>query len=279
MSAHRHGCGCADKHALGKHGLGKHGLGKHGLGRRQALALLAGGAACAVLPAPAAAAPQIFGCSLAHGQIAQFNSWGYSDPWGNQGVIESSGDPALDRALGKALVRLSGLFGQRPGFGFFDDYGSPNAYASSDTMVPGTWGTVLYGMTLFRQLVEGYADEGMAVMMIAAHEFGHIAQYAHGAAERLQWGHQTVKPVELHADWLAGWYLGMRKRDRPDLSLVEAGNFLHSIGDYATFDWNHHGTPDQRVGAAEAGFKHAESGGTDFDRAFREGMDVIQRWT
>ncbi|HKY93777.1 MAG TPA: hypothetical protein VJL84_00670 [Kiloniellales bacterium] len=261
MSAPGHRCGCSHRK----------------VGRRRALTLLAAGAAAPLLPAaPALALPRTAGCSLAQGQLAEFNSYGYGDPWG---VIESSGDPALDRALGKALVRLSGLFGQRPGFGFFDDYGMPNAYATYETTVPGTWGTVLYGMTLFRQLVQGYADEGMAVMMIAAHEFGHIAQYAGGADQQLQAGHYTVKPVELHADWLAGWYLGMRKRDRPDLSLTEAGRFLYSIGDYMTFDYNHHGTPDERVAAAEGGFKHAEAGGTDFGTAFREGMDRIRSWT
>lgn len=262
MSGQHRGCGCSSHRRLG---------------RRQALTLLGAGAACAVAPpAPALAAPKIAGCSLAKGQLAEFNSYGYGDPFG---VIESSGDPAVDRALGKALVRLAGLFGQRPGFGFFDDYGMPNAYATYETTVPGTWGTVLYGMTLFRQLVEGYADEGMAVMMIAAHEFGHIAQYAAGADQQLQAGSYTVKPVELHADWLAGWYLGMRKRDRPDLSLNEAGSFLSSMGDYMTFDYNHHGTPDERVAAAEAGYKHAEGGGTDFATAFREGMDTIRSWT
>lgn len=255
-----HGCGCS-----------------HGHSRRQALTLLTGAATASLLPpSPAIAAPRAAGCSLAAGQLGAINAYGYGDPWG---VIESSGDPALDRALGKALVRLSTLFGQRPGFGFFDDYGLPNAYATDETTVAGTWGTVLYGMTLFRQLVEGYADEGMAVMMIAAHEFGHIAQYATGAAQQLQWGSYTVKPVELHADWLAGWYLGMRKRDRPDLSLREAGAFLHSIGDYMTFDYNHHGTPDERVAAAEAGFKHAEAGGTDFAAAFREGLGLVKSWS
>jgi hypothetical protein len=246
------------------------------LGRRQALTLLAGGAACSLLPTAAAAQPRVAGCCLGLGQMQQFTSYGYGDPFG---MLESSGDPALDRALGKALVRLAGLFGQRPGFGFVEDWGMPNAYATSETAVPGTWGTVLYGVTLFRQLVEGYADEGMAVMMIAAHEFGHIAQYAHGADQQLQWGSHTVKPVELHADWLAGWYLGMRRRDRPDLPLADAGNFLYSIGDYATYDWNHHGTPDERVAAAEAGFKYAEAGGTDFGTAFREGVDRAKSWS
>ena len=172
-------------------------------------------------------------------------------------------------------MKLSALFGQRPGFGFVDDRGAPNAYATSDTLVPGTWGTVLYGATLFRQTLAAYDDGGMAVMAVMAHEFGHVAQFAYGLDRRLLQGQATVKRVELHADYLAGWYLGRRKAEQPELSVWAAGDMLAGIGDYAFFDWNHHGTPEERVAAAEAGFKLAGDGQADFDPAVERGLEFV----
>ncbi len=246
------------------------------LRRRRVLGLLLGGASLPLLPAGAAAAPTIAGCCLKHGQAQRFHAWqGYRDPMSQ--VMESSGDEALDRLLGRALVKLSALFGQRPGFGFIDDWDSPNAYATADTLVPGTWGTVLYGSTLFRQTLAAYDDGGMAVMCILAHEFGHIAQYAYGLEQRLLWGQGTVRRVELHADFLAGYYLARRKAEQPELVLWAAGDMLFRIGDYAFNDWNHHGTPEQRVAAAEAGFRLGADQAPAFDPAVEQGVEWVLR--
>jgi len=244
------------------------------LRRRQVLGLLLGGAAAGLAPATAQAASGIAGCCLAHGQARNFHSpQGYSAP--GQQISDSTGDAALDRLLGRALVKLSGLFGQRPGFGFIDDWGAPNAYATAETLVPGTWGTVLYGTTLFRDTLAAYDDQGMAVLSIMAHEFGHIAQFAYGTDQQLLWGQSTVKRVELHADYLAGYYLGMRKREQPDLPLWAAGDMLARIGDYAYYDWNHHGTPEERVAAAEAGFALASDRAPAFDAGFEAGVEWV----
>lgn len=247
--------------------------------RRAVLGLLLGAAALPLVPARGQAAPAVAGCCLQHGQARQFRSLGWQDPlaWSPGHVADSTGDAALDSLLGRALVKLSALFGQRPGFGFVDDWGAPNAYATDETLVPGTWGTVLYGTNLFRQTLAAYDDGGMAVMCIVAHEFGHIAQYAYGLDRRLLQGQPTVRRVELHADYLAGWYLGRRKAEQPDLVLWAAGDMLFRIGDYAFNDWNHHGTPDQRVAAAEAGFALAADGQAAFEPAFERGVEWVLR--
>src|SRR5947209_19669119 len=49
-------------------------------------------------------------------------------------VMPSSGNPDLDRYLGKALERLADSFKIYPGFAFVDDSGSPNAYAMRETL-------------------------------------------------------------------------------------------------------------------------------------------------
>jgi hypothetical protein len=187
-------------------------------------------------------------------------------------LISTTGDENLDRSLGRALVRLSSIFGERPGFGFIDDRDGPNAYASPETKVPGTWGTVLYGQTLFQDLIRRNSDKGMAVLAVAAHEFGHVAQFRSRVDETLMQGQSTVKLVELHADFLSGYFLGLRKRDDSSVSVWAAGKTFYEIGDYQYNDRNHHGTPDERVTAAEEGFKHG-SRGAPYSEGFQNGLD------
>ena len=187
----------------------------------------------------------------------------------------TTGNRVLDRSLGRALVRLSELFSERPGFGFVDDFGAPNAYATDQTLVRGTWGTVCFGQTLFSDLMDRYDDQGLAIMAVAAHEFGHIAQFRSGIDKQLLRYQHTVKRVELHADFLSGYFLGVRKRQQPSISVREAGHALYQIGDYEFNDENHHGTPDQRVAAAETGFWLGRDGIADYDQAFTSGVEYI----
>jgi len=248
------------------------------LNRRQTLAHLAAGAATTILPgfASGAKAPGALGCLLAAGEIEAIEEREGGLTMGaiTDRVVNTTGDAALDRALGMALVRLARTFGERPGFGFFDDRGRPNAYASRETKVPGTWGTVVYGQTLFADLMRRNSDKGMAVLAVAAHEFGHIAQYRRGVDGRLRGGAPTVKRIELHADFLSGYFLGLRKREDSRISVWAAGKTFYEIGDYDFNNEGHHGTPDERVAAAEAGFKHGSQGQT-YDRTFSAGVDFI----
>ena len=170
---------------------------------------------------------------------------------------------------------MSELFSEKPGFGFIDDSDGPNAYATTGTLVPGTWGTVCFGQTLFRDLLDRYQDQGLAVMAVAAHEFGHIAQFRSGVDKRLDRYQPTVRRVELHADLLSGYFLGVRKRQQPSISVWAAGHTLYRIGDYEFHNPNHHGTPDERVAAAEAGFRLGHDGRAEFGQAFSWGVEHV----
>ena len=166
------------------------------------------------------------------------------------------------------------MFDETPGFGFYDDSAGPNAIATTERHVRGTWGTVAFGRILFRELLSRFDDQGMAVMTTVAHEFGHIAQYRSGVMPRLDRAHHTVKYCELHADALAGYYLGVRKRENPDISLWASGRSLYEIGDFEFNDPNHHGTPAERVAAAEAGFEMGLAG-LRFDQAFSRSVEHV----
>lgn len=247
------------------------------MSRREALAALLGGSA-ALLTAPEAypaRLPAIRGCLIerAHLKALQEPNVNFFRP--SERLSSTTGDRELDRSLGRALVRLSALFSERPGFGFVDDSGAPNAYATNQTLVPRTWGTVCFGRSLFKDLMDRYADKGLAVMAVAAHEFGHIAQFRSGVDRQLLRDQPTVKRVELHADFLSGYFLGVRKRQQPSISVWAAGHTLYQIGDYEFHDPNHHGTPDQRVAAAEAGFRLGHDERAEYGHAFSRGVEYV----
>ena len=245
--------------------------------RRKALAALLGGPATllAAQESHALRLSTVRGCLLepAHFRGLRRGGAKFFEP--GKRLITTTGDRSLDRNLGRALIRLSELFSERPGFGFVDDSDGANAYATNQTQVRGTWGTVCFGQTLFKDLMERYDDQGLAVMAVAAHEFGHIAQFRSGVDERLLRSQRTVKRMELHADFLSGYFLGVRKRQRPSISVWAAGHTLYRIGDYEFQNPNHHGTPDERVAAAESGFKLGYDEGAEFGRAFSQGVEHI----
>lgn len=54
---------------------------------------------------------------------------------------------------------------------------------------------------------------------------------------------------------LSGWYLGTRKRSDSSISLWSSGDTFNRIGDNNYTNRNHHGTPEERVAAAENGFR------------------------
>jgi len=95
--------------------------------------------------------------------------------------------------------------------------------------------------------------------VIMAHELGHILQYEFGYGQHTP----SRKQMELHADFMAGFYLKMIKyRDqlawRVDNDVInklpDAIDLIHSVGDYKVYSDDHHGTPNERVRAFSYGF-------------------------
>jgi len=196
------------------------------------------------------------GCCLMHGgdSLISQSRLGRVDAATNQ--VESSGDTRLDRSLGIVLADLAGKFKVRPGFGYFDDRGSPNALALPDSRLSASEGTVLFGREMLSTYLKN-ASGDMFIMGICAHEFAHIVQFFSGFYERLTKGQQTKKLVELHADFLSGYYIGLRKMNYTSAELVSLGRSWESIGDSSYTDPQHHGTPEERLQAVEQGYRFA----------------------
>jgi hypothetical protein len=170
---------------------------------------------------------------------------------------EGSGDARFDQALGIMLADLAGRFQARPGFGFYDDNGNRNALALKESQLPGSQGTVLFGREMLATVLRDNAHGDMFVMGICAHEFGHIVQFFSAYHTRLTGAHSTVKLVELHADFLSGYYIGLRNVEYSSRELVSLGHAWKTLGDSDYTNINHHGTAEERLQAIEAGFTFA----------------------
>jgi hypothetical protein len=189
-------------------------------------------------------------------------------------LITSSGDAQLDRSLGRALLRLAEAFEVYPGFGFIDDSDGENAYAAREDRIAGTRGTVYFGLALFRRTMARFDDGGMAVLAICAHEFAHIYQFWSGYHQELTVDGK-VRLAELHADFLAGYFLARRKAELTQLNIQGAGALIESLGDTEFSSPDHHGTPVQRVRAIEAGYDYGKTGTHAIAAAAREGSGMV----
>jgi len=179
-----------------------------------------------------------------------------------------SGNPQLDRALIAEVRTLDREFRINPGYRFLRDDDGPNAYATPDTYVEGTFATVLFGLTLLQNELQT-AYGGAAIAGIAAHEGAHVLQFRSPEISRRLNG-ATNKSSELHADFMAGYYFA--RTDRTERSLVTFGESLFSKGDYNYNDKQHHGTPQQRVTAMRAGYN---VGRYDLDEAVNRGVSHV----
>jgi len=205
------------------------------------------------------------GCALsAAGGLA------FPDQFDTRGT---SGDPLLDAAILQESYLLTDAFGVWPGLTYFvEPPGSgPNAYATPARLFrPDQHGTVLLGMRLL--MAERHEPNwGAALNGIMAHEWAHIVQQNR---EPLR-----IMPVpwkELHADFLAGWYLGLRSRQIA-MPIDGFGRSLYGKGDTAFFDPNHHGTPAQRATMMFEGYVYArETGERSIDAALARGASHLR---
>ena len=136
-------------------------------------------------------------------------------------MLRSTGDSGLDRSFDRALQRLAETFEVWPKVGFYDDDDAPNAMAMRYDVSGSIEFAVVFGRTYFKKLMS-YDPSGITLLQTAAHEFAHVWVYRDGLFDKIRGGERTVRRVELHADFLAGYYLGVRKRDNPSASFWAA---------------------------------------------------------
>src|SRR5262249_33666638 len=158
-------------------------------------------------------APRLRGCMIPEHLAAGFfasSSDHQTYQTGDEPMKGGSGDPEFDYALAHTLVKIGAALEVLPGFAYYDDGDRPQAKATNVKRLARAAGTVLSGLRLLRQTRIELEHPEVAVTAVCAHEFGHILQYkTPGLLEALLEGQVTDKRVELHADFLAGYFAGI----------------------------------------------------------------------
>lgn len=195
---------------------------------------------------------------------------------GNETILLKSGIPDFDLALVHTLSDMTDQFRVLPAFGFFDDWERPNARATTATR-SGTraHGTVLFGRRLLQKTMAEITNPVVAMTAICAHEYGHIVQFQRNLQRTLSEGQRTIKRVELHADFLAGYYAGSRWLRNNKYEAVVFATKLESFGDDAVDHRQHHGTPDERGQAVVRGFLAAKDERLGLEEAIHAGERYV----
>lgn len=119
-------------------------------------------------------------------------------------------------------------------------------------------------------------DGFKSIIAILAHEFGHALQYKYNMDVYGGWG---GKWCELHADYLAGWYMGMKQYFSAEkLSNNELNKVFRSffdLGDYQYNDPGHHGTKEERFTAFIGGYNEGIKNQSDLNTAYMNGQDYV----
>jgi len=188
-------------------------------------------------------------------------------------MYSSSGNPDLDRAVVATLKNITQFLSINPGVKYIYD-ASPNAFAVPESLVPDTQGTVLLGLNLINNELFTSNYRGVAVAGICAHECAHIFQFQSGYMQ--MFAGPTAARMELHADYIAGMFLGQRDGTHSKGDVTDFANTLFRHGDFQFNDPGHHGTPLQRVMAMEAGYDVGRSR-TKTMEGIHQGVDFLKR--
>lgn len=183
------------------------------------------------------------------GALSTFGCYAPSETTGNAGcgLLNSFGDPNSDATF-STEVGIQGQFWQGipATVHVLNDCNGPNAFSLPT-------GDILYGITLFQQLVSSYGGDAAPISGVLAHEWGHQIQFDNGWFTSSE---PTSRPIELEADAFSGYYMALGE----NYSWQSIAAYLDAVaskGDYNFTDPSHHGTPQERLAAAQLGFQTA----------------------
>lgn len=184
--------------------------------------------------------------------------------FGKEVLSTTTGVAPLDHFITDQSVKLMTMFRVVPELYYIMEGEIDNAIASPETTTPFSKGTVLLGRELLLSQMAA-SDRGFpAIVGILAHEFAHILQFTSEGAIG------SSAEIELHADFLAGYYLGRQGFMLPE----EVDVFAHSLftfgDDPEVLQEPDHGSGDQRVAAMLSGYHHHT---LPLREAYQQGID------
>ncbi len=168
---------------------------------------------------------------------------------GNLGELShGTGIISLDLKLHSEVRSLENFFAVKAEFYVYNDGLKPNAYAMK-TYLPLFDGRVAFGKNYLNFLQNKRSVGDLGIIATLAHEYAHILQFKYNCQ-------LPVKLRELHADYMAGYYL--KKMGHTNWNALMS--FMHhfgEIGDYLKWSTDHHGSPHERRAAFLNGFQNA----------------------
>ena len=182
-------------------------------------------------------------------------------------IRNSTGNIDLDKILHNQKRDLETFFGVNINLFFgVEQSRSGNAFFSPFCNSLYCNGKIVLGTYLMSEL-SYKSDSYTRLTAVFAHEFAHAMQHKYGWSGNSKWR-------ELHADYLAGYYLGTKS----SLNQSEVISTFNEFSSHGSFDFNNpdfHGTPEERGCAFLEGFKYARLGNTNVYNAYNSGKNYI----
>lgn len=179
----------------------------------------------------------------------------------------STGNVQLDKLLHTQKGDLETFFGVNINLFFeVEQSRTGNAYFSPLCSSLYCNGQIVLGYYLITEL--SYKSDSYArLTAVFAHEFAHAMQNKYGWSGNSKW-------KELHADYLAGYYLGTKSSVNQS-QVISTFNEFSSRGDFDFNNPDFHGTPEERSCAFLEGFNYARLGNTTVYSAYNSGKNYI----
>ena len=182
-------------------------------------------------------------------------------------IEETTGNQELDKILFEQKKSLESVFPVHVELHFgIEQSQSGNAYFSPSCQSLHCNGEIVLGRFLMVELAKR-SDSYLRLVSVFAHEYGHAMQHKYGWSGNGKWR-------ELHADYLAGYYMGLCRLSSEEEILSIFTEFA-SRGDFAFNSPGHHGTPEERSCAFIEGYKTAFSPNTNIYTAYSKGKNYV----
>lgn len=174
----------------------------------------------------------------------------------------------LDQLTKQEIPRMEKLFDVNIEFRYGIEKGTGNAEFDPSACKPvDCHGVVTLGRVLITEC-QNKTFGNQRIIAVLAHEFGHAAQ------SKNYFPDLAGKWAELHADYLAGFYIGQRGLIEKSMLSSFTSEF-YSRGDTDFYAPNHHGSPGERACAFLEGYKMAIDNEFNFIQAYNAGIDYL----
>jgi hypothetical protein len=215
--------------------------------------------------------PRLYGCIEGGQSYAEVNLRDY---------LVQTPNPSLNAAIYEDVVQLDNLFGVRVSVYFpnddltearftpeknreliLRDDGNPDAYHT---------GSILISRGFIEREFQETNGSKIAMSAVVSHEFAHAMQYKNS----FPYGEGVRR--ELHADFMAGWYVAQRCRCGGEDPEAAFWSFLRKGDNRGFFDPKHHGTGQERAAMMAAGYAYNIQANDDSAvNAYNAGLRIV----